>query len=91
MSGATGSGAAGSGATGSGSVGSASVGAGSAVAAVAVNGGGSPPVGIVLVSHSAAVATAVAELARGSPEAVTWRRSCRPAAPRTAGWGRVPN
>ncbi|MET9725220.1 PTS-dependent dihydroxyacetone kinase phosphotransferase subunit DhaM [Streptomyces zaomyceticus] len=38
---------------------------GSAVSAGATNGGGSRPVGIVLVSHSAAVATAVAELARG--------------------------
>ncbi|MFD7965491.1 PTS-dependent dihydroxyacetone kinase phosphotransferase subunit DhaM [Streptomyces zaomyceticus] len=38
---------------------------GSAVSAGGGNGGGSQPVGIVLVSHSAAVATAVAELARG--------------------------
>ncbi|MEV4940732.1 PTS-dependent dihydroxyacetone kinase phosphotransferase subunit DhaM [Streptomyces zaomyceticus] len=36
-----------------------------ATGGVAASGGGSPVVGIVLVSHSAAVATAVAELARG--------------------------
>lgn len=57
----------------------------------AAAGGRSGLVGIVLVSHSAAVATAVAELARGCPGRRPGTGRPRRMGPRTVASGRVPN